>query len=101
MPNELAAIYGNWRFPWNFLLSIKNRQIIFHRHKKGENEWWSADSVDVSFDAWTHVVVIWNHKSTAVSVLADGLKVAANSFTPGDSFYKSTGDWYRIGNDEH
>lgn len=99
--DKTAAIYGDWRYPWNFLLSLKNRQIIFSRHKEEENEWWSAGSADVSFDAWTHVVVIWNHENTAVSILANGLEVGANSFTSGDRFYKPTGYRYQIGDDGH
>lgn len=88
--DETAAIYGDWRRPWNFLLSLKNREIIFHRRREGygESQWWSAGSADVSFDAWTHVVVIWDHKKTAVSILADGLRVGENSFSSEDAFYE-------------
>ena len=99
--DETAAIYGDWRRPWNFLLSLKNREIIFHRRRYGESQWWSAGSADVSFDAWTHVVVIWDHKKTAVSILADGLKVGENSFSSEDAFYEPTGNRYQIGDDGH
>ncbi|CAH3038178.1 unnamed protein product, partial [Pocillopora meandrina] len=101
--DETAAIYGDWRGPWNFLLSLKNREIIFHRHREGygESQWWSAGSADVSFDAWTHVVVIWDHKKTAVSILANGLKVGENSFSSEDAFYGPTGNRYQIGDDGH
>ena len=47
------------------------------------------------------MVVIWNHENTAVSILANGLEVGANSFSRCDSFYKPTGNWYQIGDDGH
>ena len=99
--NELAAIYGDWYYPWQFLLSVKNQEMIFHRHKHGVDEWWSLGSTKVALDTWTHVVVIWDHENRAVSILADGKTVGYRSFTSGGTFYQPTGRRYQIGDDGH
>ena len=99
--DELAAIYGDWYYPWQFYLSVKNQEIFFERHKHGDDEWWSLGSTKVALHTWTHIVVIWDQENRAVSILADGKTVGYRSFTSGATFYQPTGRWYQIGDDGH
>ena len=99
VPDVLAAIYGDWYFPRQFLLSIKNEKIIFHRHQNGSEEWWSLESSKVNWDNWTHVAVVWYHEKGAVFIYANGQEVGYRSYNPGASFFQPTGKLYHIGND--
>ena len=101
VPNGLSAIYGDWYYPWQFLLSVRDQKILLHRHQNGGDEWWSLESTKVSLDTWTHVAVRWDHVRNAVFIYANGQEVGKRSYTPGTSFFRPTGKLYQIGNDGH
>ena len=103
-PNDqLEAIYGDWEASFSqFLLSVQNQQIIFHRHKNGKvNEWWSLTSSYISLSTWTNVVVTWQHVAGRASIYADGKVIGVRKYSPGETFYAPTGKLYKIGNDNH
>lgn len=99
--DQLAAIYGDWHYPWQFLLSIENQKIIFHRHQNGKEEWFSLGSANVTSDTWIHVAVTWDHVIGAVRIYGDGKEIGYRSFKPEATFYGLTGKLYQIGNDGH
>ena len=101
VPDELAAIYGDWYDPWQFLLSIKNQEIIFHRHQKGAEEWFSFKSTSIRSDTWTHVAVTWDHVKRAVYIYADGKEIGYRSYVSGVTYYGLTGKLYQVGDDGH
>ena len=101
VPDKLAAIYGDWYDPWQFLLSIENQEIIFHRHKKGKGEWFSVGSTNIGLDIWTHVAVTWDHVKRAVYIYADGKEIGYRSYGADVVFYEPTGKLYQIGKDGH
>ena len=101
IPNKLAAIYGDWYYPWQFLLSIENQKIIFHRPQDGKEKWFSVGSTKVSLHTWTHVAVTWDHVKRAVYIYADGKEIGYRSYGAGVAFYGHTGKLYQIGNDGH
>lgn len=101
VPEGLAAIYGDWYDPWQFLLSVKDQKIIFHRHQNGGEVWWSLESTKASLDTWTHVAVTWDHTRDAVFIYANGQEAGHRSYIPGASFFQPTGKLYQIGNDGH
>ena len=101
VPDGLAAIYGDWYHPWQFLLSVKNQKIIFHRHANEGEVWWSLESTKVSLDTWTHVAVTLDHVRGVVFIYANGQEIGNGSYNPGASFFQPTGKLYQIGNDGH
>ena len=101
VPNVLAAIYGDWYFPWQFYLSALNEKIIFQRHQNGDEEWWTVSSTKVYLDTWTHVAVVWVHDRGVAFIYADGKQTGYRSFEPEVTFYGPTGMLYEIGDDGH
>ena len=101
VPDGLAAIYGDWYDPWQFLLSVKDQKIIFYRHQHGSEVWWFLESTKVSLNKWTHVAVTWDHVRGAVFIYANGQEIGNGSYIPGTSFFQPTGKLYQIGNDGH
>ena len=101
VPNELAAIYGDWYYPWQFLLSIENQKIIFHRHQDGKEKWFSLGSTNVSLDTWTHVAVTWDLVKRALYIYADGKEIGYRSYESEVKFHGLTGKLYQIGKDGH
>ena len=99
--NTLAAIYGDWYDPWQFLLSIENQNVIFHRHQNGTEKWFSLKSTVAISETWTHVAVTWDHVIGAVYIYADGKEVGYRSYKPEAKFYGPTGELYQIGDDGH
>ena len=99
--NTLAAIYGDWYDPWQFLLSIENQRVIFHRHQNGIEEWFSLKSTVAISETWTHVAVTWDHVTGAVYIYADGKEVGYRSYKPEVTFCGPTGKLYQIGDDGH
>ena len=97
--DQLAAIYGDWHYPWQFLLSIENQKIIFHRHQNGKEEWFSLGSASVISDTWIHVAVTWDHVIGAVYIYADGKQIGYRSVESEATFYGLTGKLYQIGDD--
>ena len=99
--DELAAIYGDWNYPWQFLLSIENQRIMFHRHQDGDEKWFSLQSSSITSDTWTHVAVTWDHVIGTVYIFADGKQIGYRSYDPEVRFYGPTGKLCEIGNDGH
>ena len=97
----LEAIYGDWQYPWQFLLSTKKQKIIFHRHSHDENEeWWSLTSSEIPLNKWIHLVVTWNKEECKVFIYADGVEIAYRTFSSSAKFYSSSGRLYMVGNDQ-
>ena len=97
----LEAIYGDWQYPWQFLLSTKDQKIIFHRHSHDENEeWWSLASSEIPLNKWIHLVVTWNKEACKVFIYADGVEIAYRTFSSSAKFYSSSGHLYVVGNDQ-
>ena len=101
VPDQLAAIYGDWYYPWQFLLGIENQKITLNRHQDGKEEWFYLESSSVISDTWTHVAVTWDHVIGAVYIYADGKQIGYRSFEPEVTFYGPTGMLYEIGDDGH
>ena len=99
--NELAAIFGDWYDPWQFLLSIENQKIIFHRPQDGKDKWFSLGSTNFTSDTWTHVAVTWDHVIGAVYIYADGKEIGYRPYDVGVTFHQPTGRLYQIGDDGH
>lgn len=105
--DEVAAIYGDWTYPWQFLLSTNKINWSFHFSRPGfiKNQvvWFSSASsnASVALNTWLHVVVIWNQLKEIVLIYVDGKMLGSGKFPPGIKFLKSTGNLYKIGNDGH
>ena len=100
-PYELAAIYGDWYEPRQFVLSIENQRIAFRRHQEGNEKWFFLESAVAISGTWTHVAVTWDHLIGAVYIYADGREIAYRSYKPEVTFYGPTGKLYQIGDDGH
>ena len=96
---KLGSIYGDWKYPWQFLLSTKEQRIIFHRHSHDKNEeWWSLTSKEIPLNKWIHLVVTWMNEAGKVFIYADGVEIAYRTFSSSAKFYKSSGHLYMVGN---
>ena len=96
--NTIGSIYSDWIDPWQFSLGIRNKNVIFSRHSKGEEKWWSLESSAIPLNTWIHVAVDWQHDEGTVRIYVDGQQVAYKVITP-KKFHKPTGNAYRIGMD--
>lgn len=99
--DHFGAIYGDWHYPWQFLLSTRNQRIAFQRHSYGSDEWPFLESSTISLRTWTHVIIKWEHHTETATVYADGRKVGTKVYSPEETFYEPTGMPYMIGNDGH
>ena len=101
VPNKVAAIYGDWYYPWQFLLSIENQKIKFDRHQRGPDEWFYLKSTVAISNTWTHVAVTVDDVRKAVYIYVDGKEVGYRSYKPEAKSYGPTGKLYQIGDDGH
>ena len=94
-----GEIYGDWQYPYQFLLSTKEQRISFHRHSHDENEeWWSLTSKEIPLKKWIHLVVTWNNEAGKVFIYADGVEIAYRTFSTSAKFYDSSRHLYVVGN---
>ena len=100
-PYELAAVYGDWYEPLQFLLSIENQRIVFRRHQlqEGNEKWFLLTSTKAISDTWTHVAVTWDHVIGAVYIYLDGKEAGYRTYKTEVTFYGPTGKPYQIGED--
>ena len=98
------TIFNDWRLPWQFHLSIEDQVIVIGRHSSNRAYTWLSISASkkVSLNAWTHVVITWDHEKGSVVIYLDGKKVGSETISPMEtSFNPPTGKLYQIGNDGH
>ena len=94
-----GEIYGDWQYPWQFVLSTKEQKILFNRHSHDKNEeWWSLTSKEIPLKKWIHLVVTWNNKAGKVFIYADGVEIAYRTFPTSAKFYDSSRHLYVVGN---